>query len=100
MIQESEPLEELRWLPPGAKLCRDCENLQVSGLPFEIEDTLAHLEASSKGCSFCQMRRDACKQLVGPQDLFRFKLVDSKIILNGRYPPVFSVFQEPGESRF
>lgn len=71
--------------------------MKVWAKSFRIEDTLLDLEQLSLECDFCLLRWNTCKDL-GIQTFPKavFDRSGSHITVNGRYPPVLSIFQEPG----
>lgn len=79
------------------RLCSRCEKMEIWTQPFRIIDKLSDLEQRSPVCDFCLLRWRACKDL-GIHTLPRaaFEKSGSHITVNGRYPPVLSLFQEPG----
>lgn len=88
-----------RASPSGTRLCSRCKAMKVWGRSFRIEDRLSDLEQLSLVCDFCLLRWNTCKDL-GIQALPNSKAVfdrsGSHFTVNGRYPPVLSIFQEPG----
>lgn len=71
--------------------------MDIWAQPFRIKEEWMDLERLCLMCDFCQVRWNICKDL----DLHKiseiyFDRSGSTIKVNGRYPPVLSVFQEPG----
>lgn len=83
--------------PSVNKLCSRCREMEVWIQSFRIVDRLVDLEQLSLACDFCRLRWNICKDL-GIQTLPKvvFDRSGSHITVNGRYPPVLSIFQEPG----
>lgn len=71
--------------------------MDVWAQPLRFQDRLSDLKQSSTGCDFCMVRWNVCKQLEhGSGSQISFNRLGSMISVNGTYPPVLSIFQEPG----
>lgn len=79
-------------------LCPKCIAMEVWAQPFRIEDKVLDLEKHSSMCDFCLVRWNICKELdLNMLPEVYFDRFGSSLKVNGMYPPVLSVFQEPGK---
>lgn len=83
--------------PSVGRLCSRCKEMEVWTETFKIEDRLLDLEQLSSVCDFCLLRWDTCYDLgIHTLQEVVFERSGSHIMVNKRYPPVLSIFQEPG----